>query len=162
MTTFTEFFAEVAKEIVEMRTMNFDRESNTDDAITFEDFEQDVEEYLNDNCEADCKNAKKLRTGANYMENLWHQVCADLEEFYKGTESEHKCDEHPDEVLLYDGSGDFYCEVCDKEDEESGESFTRTCQECDDDFTPSVEHAKDGVCDECVSEKGRKQILIRV
>ena len=47
------------------------------------------------------------------------------------------------------------------EEEETGESFTRTCLECDDDFTPSVEHAKDGVCDECVSEKSKKQILIK-
>ncbi|MFZ4598709.1 MAG: hypothetical protein ACOYNN_08705 [Terrimicrobiaceae bacterium] len=53
---------------------------------------------------------------------------------------------------------------CDEEEEEdeeeTGESFTRTCFECDDDFTPSVEHAKDRVCDECVSEKGKKQILM--
>lgn len=43
---------------------------------------------------------------------------------------------------------------------ESSESFTRTCCACNEDFTPSVEHASDGVCDECVSEKGKKQVLI--
>ena len=48
-----------------------------------------------------------------------------------------------------------------EEEEDNCESFTRTCLECDDDFTPSVEHAKDAVCDECVSEKGKKQILIK-
>jgi len=47
----------------------------------------------------------------------------------------------------------------DDDEDESGESWTRNCLECDEDFTPSVEHARDGVCDECVSEKGKKQVL---
>ena len=45
------------------------------------------------------------------------------------------------------------------DEEESDESYTRTCMECGEDFTPSVDHADDGVCDECVCEKGKKQVL---
>ena len=97
MTTFTDFFAEVAAEIVEMRTMNFDRENNTDDAYDTEEFEQDVEDYLTDNYEADCKNAEKLRTGKNkfgasYMGNLWSKVCDDLEDYYKKKTDKHECE----------------------------------------------------------------------
>jgi len=39
------------------------------------------------------------------------------------------------------------------------EAPTRECVVCHDDFTPSMEHDNDTVCDECVSEKGEKQIL---
>jgi hypothetical protein len=49
------------------------------------------------------------------------------------------------------------CARCDEE--ESYESYTRPCMECGEEFTPSVDHADDGVCDECVSEKGKKQVL---
>jgi len=40
----------------------------------------------------------------------------DEEDPANGTESEHYCDEHQDEVLLHDGKGGHYCEVCDEED----------------------------------------------
>jgi exonuclease VII small subunit len=33
----------------------------------------------------------------------------------KGAESEHYCDQHPDEVLLHDGFGGHYCDECDAE-----------------------------------------------
>jgi hypothetical protein len=35
-----------------------------------------------------------------------------------GEKSKHYCDVHENEVLLHDGSGGFYCEECDTEDEE--------------------------------------------
>jgi hypothetical protein len=42
------------------------------------------------------------------------------------------------------------------------EAPTRECVECKEDFTPSWEHDNDLVCDECVSENGKKQILRKV
>jgi hypothetical protein len=45
-------------------------------------------------------------------------------------------------------------------DDECCESFTRDCIECKEDFTPSKEHAYDKVCDECVSEHGKTQVLM--
>ena len=61
----------------------------------------------------------------------------------------------------YNGSSPFamwWCQQLD-DDEDPYESYTRPCMECGEDFTPSVDHADDGVCDECVSEKGKKQVL---
>ena len=53
----------------------------------------------------------------------------------------------------------WWCPKCVQEDENNIEAPTRECVECEEDFTPSWEHDDDLVCDECVSEKGKKQIL---
>jgi len=39
------------------------------------------------------------------------------------------------------------------------EADSRKCVECAEDFTPSMPHRHDTVCDECVSEKGKTQVL---
>jgi hypothetical protein len=136
--------------LTEERTANFEREQNTDDAYTFEEFLEELEEYLENNygdegdSEEDKENLAHLREHPEIREDIWAGVCDDLEEYYE------------EKVLCgwcAESGKDCQCD-------DSGESYKRSCMECDEYFTPSVEHARDGVCDECVCEKGKKQILI--
>ena len=51
------------------------------------------------------------------------------------------------------------------EEEQEAEMFDpeatpRNCAECKEEFTPSWEHNFDTVCDECHSEKGKKQVVV--
>lgn len=79
---FRNFFDEVVEEIVEMRTANFDREHNIDDAYTIDECKQDVTEYLKDKCEADDEDVKMFHTD-KWINSLHHDICLDLEDHYK-------------------------------------------------------------------------------
>jgi hypothetical protein len=82
-------------------------------------------------------------------------TCGDCEEEME----DYYCDvmNHENEKLYKDKDDGWCCALCIEED---CESWCRPCVECFEAFTPSKEHEKDLVCDECVSEKGKEQQLI--
>ncbi len=52
-----------------------------------------------------------------------------------------------------------YHQGCENDACDCGCATSRVCLSCREDFTPSKEHKRDMICDECVSEKGFSQHL---
>jgi hypothetical protein len=86
---YEQFILEIVEGLTEQRIGNFDREQNTDDAYTFEEFEEEYKEFMNDNFgdvsvgDRDYAYLTKLREDPYGPQDIWSGVCEDLENHYK-------------------------------------------------------------------------------
>jgi hypothetical protein len=62
--------------------------------------------------------------------------------------------------LSFENATQIYNNRMGEEDEgDDCESTERICVACNEDFTPSIEHYRDTVCDSCVCERNIEQVL---
>jgi hypothetical protein len=93
---YEQFILEIVEGLTEQRIGNFDREQNTDDAYTFEEFEEEYKEFMNDNFgdvsvgDRDYAYLTKLREDPYGPQDIWSGVCEDLENHYE-EQDKHEC-----------------------------------------------------------------------